>query len=229
MTFNLLTDKLTKMAVKNADAVFCAAKCSIPKVKLMYKLTKEPSFLPTPINVPSKKIKKANEPTVCFLARWDRRKRPEIFFNLAKKFPDVKFIAAGTSHDKKLDTHLRRKYANIPNLVMPGFVFSKQKEKILEKSWIIINTAARECLPMSFLEAAAYKCAILSPNNPDNFVENFGYHVKEGDYATGLLYLLNQSRWEERGEKGYKYVKRTHELNKVIREYISMYNSFLSN
>ena len=64
----------------------------------------------------------------------------------------------------------------------------------------MINTAAREGLPAAFLEAAAYKCAILSSNNPDGFAENFGYHVKDDNYTLGLKCLLENNQWKSQGE-----------------------------
>lgn len=215
---------LVTKSVKKADAVFCQAKYIIPKVRAMYGLKKNPVFLPNPVSVSHGDFKKADEPTVCFLARWDRRKNPEIFFDLAIKFPDVKFIAMGKAHDEKWDKYLRKKYSNVPNLEMPGFVSSEQKENILQKSWIMVNTAARECLPVAYLEAAAYRCAILGSENPDAFAENFGYHVKNDDYTNGLKFLLDDEVWRERGEKGYDYVTETHELDKVIDEHISIYD-----
>ena len=215
--------RLIREAVREADAVYCQAKYIIPKVKSMYELSKEPGFLPNPVKIPEGKIKKAEEPTVCFLARWDPIKRPEIFFSLAKEFPNVKFTALGKAHDEKRDQNLRKKYSNISNLEMTGFTSEEEKSKILEKSWILINTSVRECLPVAFLETAAHKCAILSSNNPDDFAKNFGYHVTDDNYAKGLRYLLENDIWREKGEKGYHYVKEVHELNKVINQHIKVH------
>jgi len=219
-----------KKAVQKADAVYCQAKYIAPKTKSLYALNNTPSFLPNPVYIPNDKPIKAEAPTVCFVARLDRRKRPEVFFNLAKQFPNVKFIAVGEAHDKQYGAYLREQYSGIPNLEMAGFVdqfTSNRLYEILGQSWIMINTAARECLPVAFLEAAACKCAILSCNNPDGFAENFGYHVKNDDYAAGLEFLLKDNQWKDRGEKGYDYVNNTHELNVVIDQHISVYESLL--
>ena len=91
----------------------------------------------------------------------------------------------------------------------------------------MINTAAREGLPASFLEAVAFKCAILSSNNPDNFATEFGFHVQNDDYASGLEFLLEGDQWKEKGEKGYDYVKKTHELSVVIDKHIAVYEGLL--
>lgn len=220
--------QLIKSAVKRADALYCQAWYAIPKAMKLYGLRKPPEFLPNPVDIPRREIKKSDEPTVCFLARWDQRKRPEYFFELAKSFPNVKFVAMGKASPQfaKRDKFLREKYGKIPNIIMTGFVSEEEKSVILEKSWILVNTSWRECLPVSYLEACAHKCAILSHENPDNFAKNFGYHANIGslkDFERGLKWLLEKDRWKSLGEKGYKYVKEIHETNKVINKHIEIY------
>ena len=216
--------------INRMDGVYTIGKYLIPKVKSMYGLKFDPKFLPTPVSVPDK-IEKASTPTVCFLARMDRRKRPELFFELAKKFPHVKFIAFGKSRDKKWGSYLKETYGYLPNLEMIGFVdqfSSNLHSEILEKSWIMVNTATREALPNAFLEAAAHKCAILSAVDPDSFASKFGYHAKDDDFSQGLNFLLENQNWEKRGELGYEYVKETFETNLAIDQHISVYNQVLS-
>ena len=68
---------------------------------------------------------------------------------------------------------LRRRFGGLPNLEMPGFVdqfAGTGLSDLLGESWILVNTAEREGLPTSFLEAFAHGCAILSRVNPDNLV-----------------------------------------------------------
>ena len=212
------------------DAVYTIGKCLVPKVNKMYGLTKSSEFLPTPVAVPDD-IKKADKPTVCYLARLDRRKRPELFLDLAEKFPDVQFIAMGKSRDRKWDTYLRNKYRDIPNLEMTGFVdqfSSNQHSEILEKSWIMMNAATREALPNAFIESSSHKCAILSHVNPDNFASEFGYHAETDNFSEGLKYLLENNRWQEQGKKGYAYIKDTFELDKSIAQHIRIYQDLIS-
>jgi glycosyltransferase involved in cell wall biosynthesis len=221
---------LVKMAVQRVNGVFCAAKELIPKVKSMYSLKSDPHFLPTPVDV-SDKTQKATTPTVCFLARWDRRKRPEIFFELARKFPYVKFVAIGKAQDRQWDNYLRKTYSNLPNLDMVGFVdqfSSPLHSQILGKSWIMVNTSAREGLPNSFIEALAHRCAILSAVDPDSFASQFGYHAKDDDFSVGLDFLLENQRWREQGERGYQYVKETFEVDWAIDQHIAVYKQILA-
>jgi len=216
---------LVKRAIQRANGVFCTAQHLVSKVKSKYGLKSDPNFLPTPVFV-ADKVQKSITPTVCFLARWDKRKRPEIFFNLAKKFPHVKFIAIGKAQDMEWDGYLRKTYSSLPNLEMTGFIdqfATDELSRLLEKSWILVNSATREGLPTSFLEALSHRCAILSQVNPDGIAERFGYHVKDDDFVQGLERLLERDAWREKGESGYRYVKENYELRKVIDQHISVY------
>ncbi len=220
---------LVRRSIKRMDAVYTIAKYLIPKVKSMYGLETDPQFLPTPVTIPDT-IHKSDVPTVCYVARLDRRKRPTLFLDLAEKFPEIHFIVVGKSRDKKWDDHLREKYSNISNIEMTGFIDqfnSNLHSQILEKSWIMVNTATREALPNSFLEASAHKCALLSAVDPDGFASNFGYHAETDDFADGLEYLLTNNKWKEKGEVGYDYVKKTFKMDNAIDQHITVYEQNL--
>lgn len=225
-----IEDYFIKKSVHKANSLFCQAKFIIPKTALMYDLKTVPSFLPNPVRIPKEPERKAKEPTVCFLARLDKVKQPELFFKIATHFPYVKFIIAGTAHNKERNLHLSKISKNISNLECRGFVDEKTKSDILRKSWVYVNTSIRECLPVAFLEAAAHKCAILSSENPDDFAMNFGCPVENSNlasYIEGLKMLLNNDLWKTKGESGYRYVKEVHEIDKVIDQHIEIYRKLL--
>lgn len=225
--FNALFEGMLSETVKRMDAVFCQARYIAPKVKSLYGLEEEPGFLPNPVDVPQRLPGKSAEPTVCFLGRFDGEKRPELFFRLAKRFPEIRFIAMGRSHDGARDRRLRRLYRGIRNLELPGFVAGEEKERLLGESWVLVNTSVSECLPVSFLEAAAHGCAILSFHDPDSFASGFGCHVSDGDLDRGLINLLRDEAWKEKGEKGYAYVSEVHELGRVIDRHLAAYKGLL--
>jgi glycosyltransferase involved in cell wall biosynthesis len=221
---------LVRRSVRDADALFTAAKFLIPKAQAKYRLSEPPTFLPTPVNIPARVVK-AIEPTVCFISRWDRRKRPEIFFELARSFPGVHFIAAGKSRDADWDRHLRQRYSSLPNLEIVGFIDqfqSDQLHRILGQSWIMVNTAAREGLPNAFLEAAAHRCAILSAVDPDGFSSQFGYHAGQDDFARGMETLLSGDCWRPCGERGYAYVKEQFQSDLAIERHLAIYRQLLA-
>ena len=218
--------------VWRADALFCQAKFVVQKAKRIYWLRKPPGFLPNPVDVPKRPMLKAEQPTVCFLGRWAPIKRPELFFELARRFPGVEFIATGASQPQfsERDDLIHQRYRDVRNLHFAGWTFGEAKSHILEKSWILVNTSTKECLPVSYLEAAAHKCAILSHGNADDFASEFGYWARKGDltdFADGLRILLADNEWKRKGELGFDYVCRTHEYERVIDQHIEVYERMI--
>ena len=221
---------LVRHSIRRMDRVFTIARCLVPKVARMYRCKSPPEFLPTPVNVPPG-YQKSGTPTVCYMARLDRRKRPELFLDLAEQFPDVQFIAAGKSRDAAYDKHLREKYAHVANLEMTGFIdqfSSPRHSEILEKSWIMVNTATREALPNSFIEAMSFGCALLSAVNPDDVASRFGYHVTNDDFADGLSRLLADDKWRTAGRQGYEYTLETFETDRSISRHLAIYDELLN-
>ena len=225
--FNAVFGEKLKRTVKEMDAVYCQAQFIIPKVKELYGLRTLPGFLPNPVKVPEGLPRKSSEPTVCFLGRLDGEKRPELFFELAGKFPDVRFIAMGRSHDDSKDRELRDRYSQVSNLEMPGFMGEEEKEEVLDEAWVLVNTSVSECLPVSFLEAAAHGCAILSFHDPDGFANRFGYYAADGELDTGLVHLFAEERWKEKGRLGHEYVGEIHEERVVLEKHLKAYDSLL--
>lgn len=220
---------LVQRAVRQADGRYAAAKIIAPKARAKYRLLEDPLFLPTPVEVPENVVK-AEKPTVCFISRWDKRKRPEIFFDMARSFPEVHFIAAGASRNPEWDRYLREKYGSLPNLEMHGFIDqfrSRELADLLDRSWIMVNTAAREGLPNAFIEAAAHGCAILSAVDPDQFASQFGYLTRDDDFAAGLRCLLEDDRWRGLAAKGYEYVRQTFALEHAIDRHLKIYKEIL--
>jgi glycosyltransferase involved in cell wall biosynthesis len=216
---------LVHSAVRRADRCFTAARMLIPKARKKYRLSRDPEFLPSPVPFPDN-VQKSATPVVCFVARMDRRKRPHIFFDLARQFPDVKFEAVGAGRDANWDRELRSRYGDLPNLILHGFVdqFDGTKlSEILGRSWILVNTSAREGLPTSFVEAAGHGCAILSEIDPDGFSSNFGYFVRDGDYQRGLQTLLDHDLWREKGNSAMDYARKTFSLDESIQKHVQVY------
>ncbi len=220
---------LVHRAVRSCDATFAAAKCLVGISRKKYGLDYDPGFLPTPVDVPGS-ISKASTPTICFISRMDRRKRPEIFFELASSFPEYKFIAVGKSRDKNHDLELHRRFGSLPNLEMPGFLdqFSNNDlSHVLSRSWVMVNTSAREGLPNTFLEAAAHGCAILSGVDPDGFASNFGYYARLGDFGQGLESLIRNDSWKNLASKGQNYINEVFLLERSIDTHLDAYSKIL--
>lgn len=216
---------LVSKAVRRADGLFAASKLLIPRTRKKYRLQDDPEFLPSPVEF-LPEIRKSTTPLICFVGRLDRRKRPQVFYDLARQFPQVNFISIGTSRDVKWEERLREEYADLKNLEMRGFInqfVSSELFEIMAKSWILVNTSARESLPTTFIEAAAHGCAILSEIDPDGFASRFGKHVTHGDYASALQSLLQDEAWRTKGLAGMEYTREHFSLENSIRQHLEIY------
>jgi len=219
---------LVRRAIRLADGVYSAAPSVNEKLRRKYGFPRDPGLLATAVDL-NRHIVKAPMPTVCFIGRLDRRKRPQLFFELARQFPHVRFLAAGRSNDPVWDAELHAKYGNVPNLEMLGFVDQFQSAKlqsILSQSWILVNTSVREGLPTSFLEALANQCALLSSVDPGGVTQRFGHFVRNDDFATGLAELLENDAWREKGAAGWEYVRDSFEIESVIDRHLQVYRQF---
>lgn len=223
---------LVRSAVRKSNAVLCTTFDGRTKAKALYGLQRLPLFMPSPIAVPETTRRKSARPTVCMVGRWDKRKRPEIFFELAARFPQVEFVAVGNSHDSRRDHELRERYSHLPNLTLPGWIdqfATNDLFNVLATSWILVNTSAREGLPTSILEAMAYRCAILSSVNPDRVAGRFGFHVTDGDYEFGLKSLLAHDRWMQKGEAARDYVLAHYETSRSMDRHLDLYRRLVAN
>ena len=221
---------LVTRAILGCDRLAVCAPHLDKTVIQRYHLQQRPILLPTPVMVPAQTPRKSHDASVCFLARWDRRKRQERFLALAKEFPEVRFIAAGGGQNDAWDSALRRRFGHLPNLEMTGFINQFDTGRLsglLDESWILVNTSMREGMPTSFLEAMGHRCALLSRVNPDRVAERFGYHAGADDFASGLGSLLEGNNWREKGEAGYRYVRETFELGSVIQTHLQVYRDLL--
>jgi glycosyltransferase involved in cell wall biosynthesis len=230
MNFLFEHNPLVAAAVRRADAVFTAYKDAIPKVQRMYGLAHPPRFLPTPVRIPEFR-RKDDRPVVCYVGRLDRRKRPDLLIPVARRFPQVEFLVAGSSRDKRWEARLLEELGSLPNVRVFGFVDqfrSPLHSEILGRSWILLNTARREGLPNSFIEAAAHGCAILSSNDPDGFASRFGEYVAEDDFAEGLQRLLADGRWKALGEAARSYVASIFSSERAIESHLESYKSALA-
>ncbi len=218
-------------AIRRADVVAYAARFLEQKINHMYRPRVPLTFLPNIERVPSSLPNKSDTPTVCFVGRFDRRKRPELYIELSSKFPEVTFLMVGRAEDAGWQRKLEEMAAPIKNLHLLGYIDKFDDEEfygVYESSWVFVNTASREAHPLTFFEAAGRGCAIMSFVNPDDFASKFGYWAEDEDFQAGLRYLLENDRWRSHGEEGYQYVKQHYRYDVAAKAHIDLYRKILS-
>lgn len=226
---------LVRRAVRRAHGVYVEADFLKPLARRLYRLPADPALLPKPVAIPEGPFVKARRPLCVFLGRFDPRKRPELFFELVRRMPEVDFVAIGQAHDRAYQAHLEWRFFSLPNLEVTGFVdpFTDDRlHRILSRAWVLVHPAAREGLPTAFQEASAHEVAILAHVDPMGYVSRFGRVVSEGDGVDGLerelRAMLASGEWRQKGRAGRAYNRRHHAVEVSVRAHLDVYRHHLA-
>lgn len=191
----------------------------------LYKLPKniEIEYFPNPVKIQDNVDFNLKKDSVIFLGRLTPVKRPWIYFELAKLFPEKKFYVCGQGNEIN---EILEKYKKIENLKFVGHISGEEKDKLLKEAKVLVNTSIHEAIPVSFLEAVSYGLKILSCQNPDDITVNNGYFTGTilGDgfeeiekFQKGLKYCFDNYNEAEILES-IKKVRKNHNLDKFIAE-----------
>jgi glycosyltransferase involved in cell wall biosynthesis len=190
----------------------------------------ELALLPNPIPVAHRLSPKAPAPRVVFLARLDPHKRPWLFVELARAFPDVEFVMVGQSHFSGAGAW---QPSDLPaNLRLVGNLAGEEKLRELDAAWVLVNTSLHEGLAVSFQEALASRTPLLGFVDPEGVVSRFGISVGSfpGDglaalpkLRDGLARLLGDDALRERfGRDGAAWVLGRHTPERFVDAFRSL-------
>lgn len=207
--------------------IYSEAKFISLKVKQMYDLDYIPGILPNPVEIPKNFIK-SDKPLVIWLNRWDPVKRPQTALEVAKNIPDATFHFIGKSTGyplyERIEDNLRAKYSKFKNIKMSEFISEEEKDFLLGKAWVLLNTSAREGLPVTFLEAGAYGVPIISTVNPDNYSTEFGEYVPDlTNIVPALKRAIKEEWFKTKGKKAREYMSQAHEVGIVMKKHLKIY------
>lgn len=217
---------------QNYSSIFSEAKFISEKVKKIFSLDFTPGTLLNPIDVDTPIPEKSSHPTVTWLARWDQQKRADVALRVAKETPEVDFYFVGAASGVPIlenrQNVLSREYEKYENIHILNFVSEEEKQQVLSRSWILLNTSVREGLPISFLEAGARGCAIVSSVNPDNYSSMFGSFVEKGEFQVAIKKLVESEECFEFGKLAHQHMLRFHKTSVVMGKHIDAMNRLLN-
>jgi len=182
------------------------------------------ALLPNPIDVARKPGPKSPTPRVAFLARLDPYKRPWLFAELARSFPDVEFVMMGQSHFSGPGSWTPEDPPR--NLRLTGSLSGEAKLRELDAAWVLVSTAVHEALAVSYQEALASRTPLLSCVDTERIASRFGIYVGRfpGDgvaalpsLRAGLERLLGDDALRRRlGDEGREWVCGRHTPERFV-------------
>ncbi|MFV0237926.1 MAG: glycosyltransferase [Flavobacteriales bacterium] len=164
---------------------------------------------------------KENRLTIGTLARIAYGKNPQLFNQIAKKYPNIQFIWIG---DGELSNEITS-----PNIKITGWIKTKEEcIKWLSQLDIYIQTSLWEGLPISILEAMAINLPVIATNVIGNkdIVKNGenGYlfdDIEEFDQI--LNKLLDESKRKNMGNNAYNICSELFDMNKNFNHLLKIY------
>ena len=215
--------RMYKQGIKSADLIIVQHKGQKDLLKGVFDLNSV--IIKGSILIPEmRNFGNLKKGTIIRIGRCHPIKRVEIFFDLAERLPQFKFISiGGASSDKKYYNNLLERSKKLPNLDHMGHV--KSIKDYLTEAALLVNTSKQEGFPVTFLEAWLQEVPVLSlAVNPEECITKYNMGRVSGSFdklVTDCEELLsNPEELKEIGKQGFEYVKENHDSRKIAAQVI---------
>ena len=163
---------------------------------------------------------------VSTVRRW---KRPELFIEMARLMPHLRFIMVGgpDALDSNYYVEVQRNAESVGNIEFLGFLPFAETEKLFDRAAVFVNTSEYEGFPNTFLQAWQRGAPVVTFFDPDDIVSSHGLggvvnNVSEAHDAIQALYRPDT----ERSLYIRKYFSEHHSRN-VVEKYLEIFEALL--
>jgi len=173
--------------------------------------------------IPERHAKPDEPPIVLWVANYRAVKRPELFLETARRFPDTPFhmVGGATGAEPNLHDRVRAEAATVPNVVFHGHV--PDPSPFYERAWVLLNTSSVEGFPTTFLEAWGRGAPTVSFFDPGGLIAENRCGVLAStpkELHAGLARLLaSREERDALGARGRAYVLREHDAGVVTERF----------
>lgn len=168
---------------------------------------------------------------ILWVAILRRFKRPDIFVELAKKFPSQKFIMIGgestEKNSKSYFNFIAEEAKNVQNLDFKGYLPYGEVEKQFEEVKLLVNTSEHEGFPNTFLQAWARGIPVISFVNPDGLITKFRLGLvvnNKEEIAQGVNDILD-GKIKFSPQKIKKNFENNFSIQKIVDDYETLFNT----
>jgi len=166
-----------------------------------------------------------------WVGRLNKIKNPQIFINLAKKFPNEQFIMIAPVMRDYIEygNKIQKEAKKIKNIKLINYVKPTEIYKYYNRAKIYTITSEMEGFSNTMAEAMQAECAILSYNvNPDDILNEFecGFCA---DKSINRFHLdferlnVNINLRGKFGKNGAKYVMENHKEEIIIKKFTNLF------
>jgi glycosyltransferase involved in cell wall biosynthesis len=218
-----------EIEIKRANVVI--SQNSLQKETLKERFGIESPIIKNGLSLPPQLPKEPSSPTILWVGSLSRVKQPFLFLDLAKAMPSVHFeMVGGKGSPLQLYDEISAEAKSLPNLKFHGFVPFNKINQFFEKAAILVSTSAMEGFPNTFIQAWANSMPVVSLKvNPDGLFESQKCGFVSGSFnqlVSDITSLLERpSLLQTMGNNGRKYVVQDHDIKKIAKEYIAIFES----
>jgi glycosyltransferase involved in cell wall biosynthesis len=214
--------------IKFADAIIVQSE--FQKKLLKKNFGKDGIIIKLPFHLTEREaFEKVKPPIVLWVGSIAEVKQPELFEQLAEALPEAKFQMIGGSDNQEFYCKIKKLSKRISNFEFLGVVPFLEVNEYFGRAAILVNTSVLEGFPHAFIQAWMNYTPIVSLNcDPDGIISKYkmGFHSKSFEQLVeDIKMLLNDEQLrEEMGRNGRHYVEREHDITKIIRNHIEVFN-----
>ena len=158
-------------------------------------------------------------------------KRPELFVELARRMPDLRFRMVGGPGNEPgaadLFARLREESAGVPNLEFVGFVPHARIEPHFNEARVFVNTSETEGFPNTFLQAWARGIPTVSFCSTGSVADGQPVGVVARDIdemAFSVAQLMRDDRqWRLAGERAQRCAQQSHSVDAAVQAYARVF------
>lgn len=216
-----------RWGVENAELVLAQTKSQAALMKKNFRCRVE--CLPNVLHIPSERDPQEEEDYVLWVGSLARRKRPEIFVDLARDIPEQRFIlVGGPGEDAGYDEQMKALSEEIPNLQWRGFVPPAQIEPLYRHARLLVGTSRLEGLPNTYLQAWSNGVPVISASvDPDAAIAQKGLGEvvgEDGDLAEAVRRWLGDGAMRRlAGQRAREHVREQHALDLVAPRAVELF------
>jgi glycosyltransferase involved in cell wall biosynthesis len=162
---------------------------------------------------------------VIWAGRARRVKRPDLFLDLARRLPGLRFAMAATEMvgERALYRRLVEEARGLPNLTFAGAVPFREIGSWFDRSWLLVNTSDEEGFPNTFLEAWGRGLPVVASVDPDRLLSEhgLGYLCRDVNEMVGRIAFLRERPevCAEIGARARAYVEAEHSPQRIVADY----------
>ncbi len=208
-----------RWGVEHAELVLAQTKNQCTLMEQNFRC--HPEVLPNVLAIPEPRVPDEERDYVLWVGSLAKRKRPEIFLELARSLAQQTFVlVGGPGEDEGYDEQMRLIAQKIPNLEWRGFVPPQEMDTIYRHARLLVGTSRLEGLPNTYLQSWSHGVPVISVSvDPDQVIvqKELGELVgEEGDLESVVrIWLDDSSRRHRAGQRGYEHVREIHDIERV--------------